>query len=190
MSDAVADGLDTFERLAARRRTSLLVDPSRPVPDELVERLCRIATWAPNHKRTWPWTFTALTGPARGRLGAAVADALLADGADDAKVAKARTKYERTPTVLVVGCATDPDPERAAEDRDAVAAAVQTLLLAATAAGLASYWGTGRVTTVPAVRSLCGFAATDRIVAVIYLGWPTAAVAVPERPPTPFRTVR
>lgn len=190
MSDPALDGLDAFEALAARRRTSLLVDATRPVPDDLVEQLCRIATWAPNHKRTWPWRFAALTGDARGRLGAAVADALAADGADDGKVAKARTKYQRTPTVLVVGCATDPDPERAAEDRDAVAAAVQTLLLAATAAGLASYWGTGRVTTVPAVRTLCGFADTDRVVAVIYLGWPTAPVAVPERPPPPFRTVR
>jgi len=190
VADAGHDALDAFEQLAARRRTSLLLDGERPVPDDLVERLCRIATWAPNHKRTWPWRFAALTGDARRRLGEAVAAALVDDAADDHKVAKARTKYERSPTVLVVGCATDPDDERAAEDRDAVAAAVQTLLLAATAVGLASYWGTGRVTTVPEVRTLCGFDATDRVVAVIYLGWPTAEVAVPERPPLRFRTVR
>ena len=30
--------------------------PNRPVR-QLVQRLCRLATWAPNHKKTWPWRF-------------------------------------------------------------------------------------------------------------------------------------
>ena len=66
---------------------------------------------------------------------------------------------------------------------DAVAAGVQNLLLGATAAGLASYWGTGAVTGLEDVKRLCRFDPQDTIVALIYLGWPIGDVPVPQRPP-------
>ena len=119
----------------------MLVDPSRPVPHDLVTRLCELATWAPNHKRTWPWRFALLEGDARGRLGNVIADAMDAQGDPPEKVQKARGKYLRTPATLVVGTAAGDSPLRTAENRDAVAAGIQNLLLAATAAGLATYWG-------------------------------------------------
>ncbi len=174
--------LDRFEALATGRRTNLRMDPERPVDDGLLARLCELAMWAPNHKRTWPWRFAALRGDARARLGAVLAEALVAEGAEAAKVDKARVKYLRAPVVLAVSAAADDDAERHAENRDAVAAGVQNLLLGATAAGLASYWGTGAVTGLDGVKRLCGFAPTDTIVALIYLGWPIGEVPVPQRP--------
>ena len=60
------------------RRTSMLVDKERPVPNELIEELCELASWAPNHKRTWPWRFAAITGPAQLRFGDTVAEAMAA----------------------------------------------------------------------------------------------------------------
>lgn len=180
--------LDAFETLVRLRRTNLRVDPDRPVPAELVERLCTLGTWAPNHHRTWPWRFAALTGDARARLGDAVGDWQEAAGDPPGKVHKSRTKYLRAPLVLVVACSPDVDPRRAAEDRDAVAAGIQNLLLGATASGLASYWGTGLVVDVPAVRELCGFAAGDVVLAAIYVGWPLDAG--PEPPPRPEPALR
>ena len=56
-------------------------------------------------------------------------------------------------------------------------------LLGATAAGLASYWGTGAVTGLEDVKRLCRFDPQDTIVALIYLGWPIGDVPVPQRPP-------
>jgi hypothetical protein len=100
--------LAAFEALARSRRTNLRMDPHRPVPAELVERLCRLAMWAPNHKRTWPWRFTALAGGARAELGEALAEALAAAGQPDAKVDKARGKYLRAPLMLAVAAAGDP----------------------------------------------------------------------------------
>jgi hypothetical protein len=53
----------TFDELAAvvrTRRTHLHVDRDRPVPDELLDQLCELATWAPCHKRTWPWRFAVV----------------------------------------------------------------------------------------------------------------------------------
>lgn len=184
MLEAAADdgALEGFEALARRRRTSLLLDAERPVDAALLDRLCELATWAPNHHRTWPWRFAVLVGDARARLGAACAEHLANLGAPDAKIAKALGKYLRAPAMIVVASVHDDDPTTRAENRDAVAAGVQTLLLAATAAGLASFWGSGAVTEAPAVRELCGFGPDDEVVAAIYVGWPTGEVPVPERP--------
>jgi nitroreductase len=91
--------------------------------------------------------------------------------------------------MLAVASAGDDDPLRRAENRDAVAAGVQNLLLGATAVGLASYWGTGAVTDVPEVRELCGFDPGDQLVALLYLGWPIGEVPVPPRPDPVLRIV-
>ncbi|MGA1724062.1 MAG: nitroreductase family protein, partial [Ilumatobacteraceae bacterium] len=53
------------------RRTSMVCDREREVPAKVIDRLCELATWAPNHKRTWPWRFAAFSGQGRMRLGQA-----------------------------------------------------------------------------------------------------------------------
>jgi nitroreductase len=152
------------------------VDRERPVPPSLIEDLCRLATWAPNHKLTEPWRFIAVTGDARFRLGseAAAYQAELGE-TDDNRLGKTRGKYARTPLCLVVASARSSDPSRWKEDRDAVSAGIQNVLLGATAAGLATYWGTGVVCHAPGVKEMCALQPTDEIVAVIYLGWPLDA---------------
>ena len=175
--------LASFSDLVTRRRTSLLMDRERAVPADLVARLCRLATWAPNHKKTWPWRFAVLTGDARRRLGELTAEQLIDEGVhDEGKLAKALVKYLRSPTILMVAAAPHADPELHEENRDAVAAAVQTLLLAATSAGLASFWASGAPLRSDRVKELCRFDAEDRIVALVYLGWPAGEVEIPRRP--------
>jgi nitroreductase len=175
-------GQEAFAVLARARRTSLRVDPERPVPPELVDRLLELAVWAPNHKKTWPWRFAVMTGPARSRLGELVAAFEERRGAPEPKVAKARTKYGRAPLVVLVGSAWSDDPQRRLEDRDAVAAGIQNLLLGATAAGLASHWATGDWMADPEIKALAGLAPEDELVALVYLGWPTGDVPTVERP--------
>ena len=178
----------SFASLVRTRRTSLVLDRDRPVPDELIDALVELATWAPNHKRTWPWRFAWVTGNGRARLGDVTADAMGARGDDAAKVAKTRTKYLRAPGMLVVGSDHGDTPLRAIENRDAVAAAVQTLLLAATTHGLASFWSSCPKGAEHAVGTVCSFPEGTAIVAMIYLGWPTGEVDAPARPlPTVHR---
>ena len=161
----------------------MLVDRERPVDPELVEELCRLATWAPNHKKTWPWRFAHFAGEGRRRLGETmVADMVAADFGDEGKREKTKTKYLRTPATLVVGCARHENEMLHAENRDAVAAGIQNILLAATARGLATFWSTPALTSPPKVLDLCGFAPSDRLVGVIYLGWPTSEPLAPPRP--------
>lgn len=184
MSDA---GLHAFADLARARRTSMLVQPDRAVPHELVEQLCELAQWAPNHKRTWPWRFALAEGDARAELGERIADAMAARDDPPDKVAKARTKYLRTPATLIVGSAPGDSALRTAENRDAVAAGIQNLMLGATAAGLATYWGSCPKGANDVVAEWCGFEADTHVAALIYLGWASTDVLAPERPPVRVR---
>jgi len=174
--------LDEFTALAKLRRTSMAVKPDLAVPHETVRALCELAQLAPNHKRTWPWRFALAEGAGRTRLGNVVADAMEAHGDAPEKVAQRRTKYLRTPAVLIVGSAVGDSELRTAESRDAVAAGVENILLAATAHGLASFWSSCPKGTNDATAALCGFAADTTIVAMIYLGWATNPPPTPPRP--------
>jgi len=189
MSNADTD-LDRLTTLIRERRTHMLVDRDDPVPVELVERLCELARWAPNHKKTWPWRFAVFTGDGRARLGQAfAADMVDHDIGDEAKRAKTAGKFLRTPTTLVVGCAAHEHPTFDEENRDAVAAGIQNVLLGATAAGLASFWSTAPVMRGERALDLCGFEPDCRIVGVIYLGWPVSSVDPPARPPLALRHI-
>ena len=174
--------LDDADALIRARRTSMLVDPATPVPHHLVERLCALALWAPNHKRTWPWRFAVIEGSARATLGNLIADAMQTRGDQPEKVTTTRGKYLRTPTVVVVGCAPGDSALRSAENRDAVAAGIQNLLLGATAAGLASYWGSCPKGANDPVARFCAFEPDTFVAALVYLGWASSEVTAPERP--------
>lgn len=174
--------LTEVEAMIRTRRTSLLVDGSRPVDPALVQRVIESAVWAPNHKRTWPWRFTVVTGEARARMGDDFAEVGARLAMDPVKVAKQRTKYLRSPVVVLVWVTGDRSEVRRREDRDATAAAVQNLLLAATANGLASYWATISDDFHPAARTLAGVDDGHDFVALIYLGHPAGTAAVPPRP--------
>lgn len=183
--------LAEFESLARTRRTNLLIDLERPVDPALVERLCDLITWAPNHKRTWPWQVAAFTGSARATLGNAFADDQADAGEQDlVRIEKARRKYLRAPVCVVVGSTPGDSTERTGENRDAVSAGIQNFLLGATAAGLASFWSTPPGRRGRRVLGLCGFPESTELVGVIYLGWPKELAAAPERPPLQVRWVR
>ena len=187
---AAAMDFNELADLIRSRRTSMLVDKEREVPADLVRQLCELAQWAPNHKRTWPWRFTLVTGDSRARLGDTIADCMALRGDAPDKVLKTRGKYLRTPSVLVVGTATGDSDLRTSENRDAVACGIQNLLLGATVLGLASYWGSCATGANDAVAEFAGFDPGTHITGLIYLGWATATVAAPERPPVQVHSTR
>jgi len=150
----------------------MVVDKEREVPVGVVNDLCELATWAPNHKQTAPWRFAYFTGEGRRRFGETmVADMVAADFGDDGKRAKTAVKYLRTPGILVVGCAPHDDAMLDVENGYAVAAGIQNLLLAATSLGVGTFWSTPALARPPQVLELCGFGPDDRIVGVLYIGW-------------------
>lgn len=168
--------IDRLEELIRERRSSFRVDPELPVPDDLIQRLCAAAVWAPNHRRTHPWRFAVLRGDSRLAVGAALAEDLERNGAPPEQVEKAHGKFARAPVVVVVGSAAHEDPVLNEENRYAVAAGIQNMLLGATAAGLRSYWTTGRATTVEESRRIAEFDPDVTIVGFVHFGWPAGEV--------------
>ena len=177
-----AHDFQTLARVIRARRTSMIVDKSRDVSDEILDELFELAAWAPCHKRTWPWRFAVLREGSRSTLGHTVAEAMQKFGDEPEKVDKARTKYTRTPVVVVVGSVVGDSEQRTAENRDAAAIAVQNFMLGATARGIATYWGSCPKGADAAVAELCGFEPETKIVALMYVGWATNDVEAPERP--------
>ena len=178
-----SDVFATVRDLVQSRRTNMLVDREREVPETIIRDLCELALWAPNQKRTWPWRFAAFSGDGRVRLGEACAQDLISAGSDDEiKINKVRSKYTRVPTVLVIGSAPDEHPTFHEENRDAVAAGIQNALLGATALGLASFWSTAPVIDGVQTLALCGFEPATRLIGMIYLGWPSGDALPGMRP--------
>jgi nitroreductase len=189
-SEATTPAFEALAELVRERRSNLRIDPDQPVALSLVERLCELAMWAPNHMRTNPWRFAVFTGDGRDRLGATLEAAMAARGeTDEQRLNKARTKYRRAPTMLVVASAAHDDAVLHDENRDAVSAGVENLLLGATALGLASYWSTGEVAGVAAGKEHAGFDESDQLVAVVYLGWPTAPLPAPPKVAPPITVI-
>ena len=168
------------------RRSNLNVDLDRRVPRELVEELVDLAALAPNHYRTNPGRFVVLTGNARVRLGNVVAGVLAGQpDSKDAVVERQRAQFLRAPACLVVASAGDEDPIKHFENKHAVAAGIQNILVGATAAGLASAWKSGPAMVDPAVTAAVKeeleLSPNDEIVGIVYLGYPIGAPGA--RPP-------
>ncbi|MEV4421441.1 nitroreductase family protein [Patulibacter sp. NPDC049589] len=155
---------------ALRTRRTHKVYGAEPVAPELVAELVELARWAPNHHLTEPWRFRV--------VGPAALAALKAAGPEDAA-----PKLDRAPTLVVASVVVDPDPRVAEEDRDAAAAAVYGLLLAAHARGLAGYWRTPAVLLEPAGRAAVGLADDEVALGLVHLGPLRQEVRVPERRP-------
>ena len=98
-------------------------------------------------------------------------------------MAKARTKYLRTPAILIVASGRGDTDSRTAENRDATAAAVQNFLLAATARGLATFWSSCPRGCNDVVTDFCGFSDGAAVIGIVYLGYASETVDPPPRSP-------
>ncbi|MFI0461441.1 MAG: nitroreductase family protein [Ilumatobacteraceae bacterium] len=173
---------EELETLIAARRSSMLIDATREIDPAVVDRIVNTAQWAPNHKRTWPLRIAIITGNSRSTLGNTIADAMAIHGDDEMKVAKTRGKFMRSPVVLVIAAAEGATSNETEENKYAVAAGIQNMLLMAESFGLAALWGSPAKGANNAITTLCSMEPTDHVMGIVYLGWPTQSVAAPLRP--------
>lgn len=173
---------DELETLIAGRRSSMLIDAAREIDPAVLDRVVNAAQWAPNHRRTWPLRVAVISGDSRKTLGDSIADAMTAQGDEAMKVTKTRGKFMRAPVVIVIAAGIGQSDNETEENKYAVAAGIQNMLLMAESFRLAALWGSPAKGANDAITNLCSMDATDHVMGIIYLGWPTQSVAAPDRP--------
>jgi nitroreductase len=186
--------MDIFETIKNRRSIGKMTE-QRPARKQ-IEHILEAATHAPNHHKVEPWKFFVLAGQSRTELGNIMARSLAERLGDATNVTlsaakglamlnKERNKLLRSPVVLIAAAEHPHQPNvLAIENIEAVAAAVQNMLLVAEEMGLAAMWRTGDASYDPRIKQWLGLAPEDHIVAFVYLGFP--AIQKLERRPTSF----
>lgn len=148
----------------------------QPIEREQLDALLDLARWAPNHRLTNPWRFAVLDQPAIVRLGTMLrgepAIAAVPDAAKgQAKLAKLLDRLPSLGAIIQVTWVRSADAGNDLEDHAATAAAVQNLLIGATAMGLASFWSTTPALGHPATLQWCGLdPAAQGFLGSIWLG--------------------
>ena len=107
---------------------------------------------------------------------------MAAQGDEAMKVTKTRGKFMRTPIVMVIAAAIGHSDNETEENKYAVAAGIQNMLLMAESFGLAALWGSPAKGANDAITTLCSMKLTDHVMGIVYLGWPTQSLAAPDRP--------
>ena len=176
---------DELAALIAARRSNIFIDAESVVSDTQIDQMVNAAQWAPNHKRTWPLRVAVVRGESRRGLGEVIADAMAIRGDDEAKVTKTRTKYLRAPVIFVVASAVGETVNETEENKYAVAAGIQNLLLTAEAMGLAALWSSPAKGANDVITSFCSMDNTDHVLGIVYVG-----TAKKEAPPAPRPPVR
>jgi nitroreductase len=164
--------MELFAAVQTRTSAARLAEPGPGLED--LERLFRAAERAPDHGRLKPWRLIILEGAVREAFTAAAAEAKRArlPAMTAEQLAAERDKMNRSPTIVVVGCAVNREQTKVPEIEQVVAvgAAAQNLFLAAHDLGYGVMWKTGAAAYDPAVKATVGLRPDDHIVAIMHLG--------------------
>lgn len=169
------------------------MDTTRDVEADLLKELIENATWAPTHGLTEPWKFHVFSGASRQSL----ATQLRRIYQETTPPAEFREdKYQKmgdNPLLapVIIACVMERNggakiPEL--EEIEALACALQNLMLSATAAGLASFWSSPPLLGSPEFQTWLGIRAEDRCVGLMYLGWPKPGLNYPRSVRQPVST--
>jgi nitroreductase len=167
---------DTLSKLISERRT---IKPAHfngeKVSESQIQHLLAMANWAPTHKFTEPWRFIVFT-PERVQ-GFCLEHAALykahtpAERFEEATFDKLLHMGDKASHIIVAYNQKTPgDKLPEWEEWTATACAIQNVLLAAQAEGIAVFWSTGGMMSKPAFKTWLGLQETDFPMGVFYLG--------------------
>jgi nitroreductase len=172
--------MDALEAIRTRRSYGRLNEPA-PTEDDL-RQILEAGAAAPDHGELRPFHFTVLRELGLESFGEVLEEAYLRRCSESgkapvsAKAQKERTKLGRAPMVIVVSAVRQPSEKIPwVDQRDAVAAAAQNMLLAAHALGYGAIWRTGDPCEDEHVKKSLGLTPDDAIVGFVYVGTPFEA---------------
>ncbi len=146
----------------------------KKIPDDQVQSLLELADWAPTHGFTEPWRFVVYANPpefchqhaelykqstSAENFDKAVYNKFYEQGDKASHVVIAIMKRGNLPKIPVI------------EEVEAVACAVQNILLGATALGIASFWSTGGMALRPPMKDFLSLDEDDHVIGILYFGY-------------------
>ena len=171
-----------YEAIHARRMNNDFTDetPSR----ESMQRMLDAAIWAPNHRLTNPWRFVVLErgGAKRAEVAQLAYDHMYQRNQNDEFASGSRQRVLDAPGLIYAFSVPGDTDEMTQENYAATCCAVQNLLLAAVAEGLAGDWSTGNTTRHPGLAEAMGGEAGWMMVGALFIGYParpSASVRAP-----------
>lgn len=165
----------------------------RKVHEEQIEQIINSAIWAPTHGKTQPWRFTVFTNDGLNKLADFLSSTYLAitpeSEQNDLKLAKLINRPSQASVVIAVHMKRQESLKIPRdEEYAAVAAAIQNMLLTATAYGLGSFWSTPKVIYTPEALRFFDLDEADACVGLIYLGYPEGEWPKGQRKPIEYLT--
>ncbi|MDX8551499.1 nitroreductase family protein [Methanospirillum sp. J.3.6.1-F.2.7.3] len=167
--------MDFFDTLCQRR--SVRKYRPDPVPNADIARILQAANMAPSAMNHKPWEFLVVTGDPIRELGVSfgrVLDRIQKTRGEElpAEVVTFARTYGGAPVAIVVLCTTSDLPNFQRAYLESASAAMENLLLAATALGLGTCWMTGPLEDEPFLREILEIFEDRTLVAITPLGYP------------------
>lgn len=182
--------MDVFE--AIYRRRSIRQYRPDPVRREDIHKLLDAANQAPSAMNRQQWEFIVVAGTKIGEMGESfgrIIEEYTRNGESSRMKGSPLTReqfvrfaatYGGAPVVIVVLTDTAQTEDFRRANLESASAAMENLLLAATALGLGTCWMTGPLNDEKALRRILAIPEDKEIVAITPLGYPEE---VPEAPP-------
>jgi nitroreductase len=166
---------------------------ARQIHKEQVELLLNNAIWAPTHGKTQPWTFTVFMNEGKVKLSDFLINDYETNTHQDLQLVAKKERLKQRPllaSVAIVVSMKRQETEKIEEieEIEAVAAAIQNILLTATACGFASFWSTPKVIYSDAMNQFLKLEAKDKCLGIIYLGYPENEWPKGQRKPIEYCT--
>ncbi|MEM7161513.1 MAG: nitroreductase [Bacteroidota bacterium] len=186
--------LSEIKELIKDRRTVYPVQYSkRSIHKEIIEELLNSAIWAPTHGMSQPWRFKVYRNEGLQKLSEMLMKEYhIAVPKADRKKAKEQ-KMEQRPlnsSAAIFVTMERPEEKRIHEydEMFACAAAIQNILLHATAHGIGSFWSTPGFIRSEGFRERQGLSQDDWVMGIIYLGYPEGDWPKGQRKPIEYVT--
>jgi coenzyme F420-0:L-glutamate ligase/coenzyme F420-1:gamma-L-glutamate ligase len=193
----------TLDAALAGRRSIRQFSP-RLVARALVEEIIAAACVAPAPHHSHPWRFVILSAEARAALTDAMSERwrqdLARDRVPEARIRRllnrSRARLAAAPVLILAGVESQaqrpwPDQRRQRAEElmfvQSLGAAIQSLMLAAHARDLGSYWLSAPLFCPEAVRLALDLPPDFQPQALIALGYPREGLRLPPRPPLAVR---
>lgn len=159
-----------------RRTVSYNKMNGKQIPDEQVQELLELADWAPTHGRTEPWRFVVYSGHALKAFGQTHADLYWNNTPEDKRSQETADKWlhavDNASHLIIAIMKRGENPKiPQLEEIAATSAAIENILLGASALDIASFWSTGGMTHSLAFKEHLQLGEHDHVMGLVYLGY-------------------